>query len=573
MFERVQREPTTSAEGASGPIGRRRAPYVRGPLTVGAVDDAAEREADRVADRVSRRVGESVAPTSSPLLTAHGSSRIVRRAPYLSHEGDRIYKETNHGDKEFACLGTFMFLPKAKVFIPYSAVHELRDLAEEIHRGLPKGGPVRAADTRKANRKAAASPTGAGRRPGRSLSTSKTGFGLNFGDEHKQVSDRMRDEAKRAEKAEKATKAITLRKRIHAALDHIYCWYGADSWEDVKADLKLDQYANVMMYAIEKGPVLLATGHGSRLPPASGKLYSTPARTRDELLAILGVERDRYADFEQVEVVDLKPKEYKTKRDELAAAGANMFRLEDASRGLWIFYTSNVATGRSANSRIQVAGSSFSDDEFAALDPATEVDFVRSLATSYANLRYDADSGWIDGRTMTISQDRGPGQAKAMLFWNALGAAAYANRFLGRAYDLRQNWEWLHIRGAQIGGQTEMGNLVPGFFTTNSAMIPYETAIKKWASEDPVRFFARFQAVGGHGVFAATIRLSIKTVEAYDPVRGEDRGHESLGVMESPLLDFDPIGGRVVDRLAGEFSKRQVDQSVRVPRVPMDLSQ
>jgi hypothetical protein len=117
----------------------------------------------------------------------------------------------------------------------------------------------------------------------------------------------------------------------------------------------------------------------------------------------------------------------------------------------------------------------------------------------------------------------------------------------------------------QIGGQTELGNVVPGSFTTNSAMIPYETAMKRWASEDPDRFRALFRAIGGHGVFAATIRLSIKTVSAHDPVRGEDRGHESLGVTESPLLDFDPIGGRVVDRLGGELSKRQVDQSVRVP--------
>ena len=46
--------------------------------------------------------------------------------------------------------------------------------------------------------------------------------------------------------------------------------------------------------------------------------------------------------------------------------------------------------------------------------------------------------------------------------WNALGAAAYGNKFLGRRYDLTQSWEWLHVRGAQIGGATTAGNLVPG---------------------------------------------------------------------------------------------------------------
>jgi hypothetical protein len=45
---------------------------------------------------------------------------------------------------------------------------------------------------------------------------------------------------------------------------------------------------------------------------------------------------------------------------------------------------------------------------------------------------------------------------------------------------------------------------------------------------------------------------------------GETRGHETLGVLEGPLTDFDPLGGRVIDRMGGEFSKRNVDLAFRV---------
>jgi len=246
------------------------------------------------------------------------------------------------------------------------------------------------------------------------------------------------------------------------------------------------------------------------------------------------------------------------------ATGANVFPLEDVASGTWLFYESTATTGRSSNSRIQTAGQSFTDAEFATIDPVRDAAFVRELAASYAQLTVTPDTGWINGTEMTASRDRGPGQAKAMKLWNALGAAAHANRFLGTAYDLAQNWEWLHVRGAQIGGQTEMGNLVPGFYTTNSAMIPFENMIKEWSTSDPGRFQARFQAVGVNGAFATTIKLSIRTLARLDPLTGEVRGHLTLGEVESPLLDFDPLGGRVVDRLAGLFVKRHVDFTFRV---------
>ena len=72
-----------------------------------------------------------------------------------------------------------------------------------------------------------------------------------------------------------------------------------------------------------------------------------------------------------------------------------------------------------------------------------------------------ADSG-LQPASKLVAKDRGKGQAAAMGNWNALGAAAYANRFLNKRHDLNQNWEWLHIRGAQVGVPPTVRTSSPG---------------------------------------------------------------------------------------------------------------
>ncbi len=67
-----------------------------------------------------------------------------------------------------------------------------------------------------------------------------------------------------------------------------------------------------------------------------------------------------------------------------------------------------------------------------------------------------------------------------------------------------------------------------------------------------------------NGVFAQMIRLSIKGVAVHDPGTDGIRGHVILGEMEHTLLDFDPLGGRVADRLGRVFTKRNVDLNVPV---------
>lgn len=71
-----------------------------------------------------------------------------------------------------------------------------------------------------------------------------------------------------------------------------------------------------------------------------------------------------------------------------------------------------------------------------------------------------------------VGRDRGDGQYKSMGNTNAAGYAWLLNRLGG------QRWEWLHIRGAGLGGMTDSTNLVAGTRDANTHMIPFESNIR-----------------------------------------------------------------------------------------------
>lgn len=70
-------------------------------------------------------------------------------------------------------------------------------------------------------------------------------------------------------------------------------------------------------------------------------------------------------------------------------------------------------------------------------------------------------------------KDRGYGQYKNMGNTNAAGYAWASGIPLGG-----QRWEWLHIRGAGLGGNTDSSNLVTGTRDANTHMIPFESNIR-----------------------------------------------------------------------------------------------
>lgn len=77
-----------------------------------------------------------------------------------------------------------------------------------------------------------------------------------------------------------------------------------------------------------------------------------------------------------------------------------------------------------------------------------------------------------------VGMGRGDGQYANMANTNAAGYAYLANVPGWQT----QRWEWLHIRGAGLGGKTDGSNLVAGTRDANTHMIPFESNIRTLAT-------------------------------------------------------------------------------------------
>lgn len=151
---------------------------------------------------------------------------------------------------------------------------------------------------------------------------------------------------------------------------------------------------------------------------------------------------------------------------------------------------------------------------------------------------------------------------------NALGAIAFHNAFRhanGRHIDTNQNFEWLHVRGAQIGGHAVQGNLVAGSFTANSAMIPYERLINSWHNGNDGRIFARFSTQALDHVIARRIKIEIYTWQ-----------HSLLGSIDQSTqleMTFDRLNGIVVDKLLGKIHQKRLQGAIKrqTHQPPLDV--
>ncbi|MES2045236.1 MAG: DUF4157 domain-containing protein [Pseudomonadota bacterium] len=127
------------------------------------------------------------------------------------------------------------------------------------------------------------------------------------------------------------------------------------------------------------------------------------------------------------------------------------------------------------------------------------------------------------------ARPRGLGQQVAMNNTNARG---YAWATGTGGWNTTQ-WEWLHIRGASLGGETDATNLVVGTRDANTHMIPFESNLKslaKLAREDD--YFYRLNVtwdVAGrqlrHRVSTISIRWNLRlsnlAPDGIEPVTGE----------------------------------------------------
>ena len=335
-------------------------------------------------------------------------------------------------------------------------------------------------------------------------------------------------------------------KPIKDALGKVYLYDGKQA-ELFDSDFDDKGRATIIAAAITGGAKMYQQGGGSRLPGPLG-IVKTWKRNKEEVLTSLGIPKDRWPEYKQMMVSSTHNwGDYEKALSEAKSADVNIFVYADPNTQTYFHYVSSVEVTRNLNARVQIEGRRMSDDDI--LKVVDGSDNEKALKAAYGKLGTPtADSGWVLG-TQLNRKDRGDGQAKAMNNWNALGAAAYANRFLGASYSLTQNWEWLHIRGAQIGGATDSTNLVPGLYVTNSFMIPYENMIEQWARADPTHFSARFRVQPTGTLYGRYITISFKA-----------EGHSMLGDLEQNLVTFDALAGRVIDKLANEIVKRNIDK-------------
>jgi len=77
-----------------------------------------------------------------------------------------------------------------------------------------------------------------------------------------------------------------------------------------------------------------------------------------------------------------------------------------------------------------------------------------------------------------VAKNRAAGQYANMNNTNATGYAYLADI---SGWN-KQRWEWLHIRGAGLGGSTDSTNLVAGVRDANTHMIPFESNIRSLAT-------------------------------------------------------------------------------------------
>lgn len=133
-------------------------------------------------------------------------------------------------------------------------------------------------------------------------------------------------------------------------------------------------------------------------------------------------------------------------------------------------------------------------------------------------------------------KDRGKGQADAMGKWSANAAVVASNLIEDTDYDDSLAWEWLHLRGAGLGGATASGNLTPGTYNANSEMIPIENKIKSLKNKPDVKkLVADFKPKNVSGVFAKEIEMTIKV--DYHGILGTQIGAWLINTVTGNVFD------------------------------------
>lgn len=158
-------------------------------------------------------------------------------------------------------------------------------------------------------------------------------------------------------------------------------------------------------------------------------------------------------------------------------------------------------------------------------------------------------------------KSRGKGQADAMGKWSANAAVVVSNIVDGTAYNEALAWEWLHLRGAGLGGTTAAGNLTPGTFSANSEMIPIENKIKTLKSNpDVAKLELDVEPKNVSGVFAKQIDMTVRA------------NYKGILSEQSGTWTIDPFTGTVFDKIHEKKLKADLEGKIDEQIVGSDVT-
>ncbi|MFT3825167.1 MAG: DUF4157 domain-containing protein [Chitinophagaceae bacterium] len=222
-------------------------------------------------------------------------------------------------------------------------------------------------------------------------------------------------------------------------------------------------------------------------------------------------------------------------------------------KDFWTEVSGDFAYGRHANKRDITPRNARSKFRKGTNSSVNKDDFSGDLlaAALPPSASTKTDSDWIKYTRYANPKDRGKGQFKAMNNWNALAYAAYMSHHGHPGLQLDQDWEWLHIHGAQNGGATNKDNLVAGTSTTNSRMIPWEDTINSWTNQAKpayplsVRFLGEREPGTNLG----------KKIEIRVAAENGIPGLLKPVSKDSPMhLIFDPLNGTAYDKMSNKLT-------------------
>ena len=272
---------------------------------------------------------------------------VVQRSAYLANADDLIYGDSEDPRRELAYIGKLFNID---CFVPYPAVDKVRlwwankavriaGLGVKLPKKGAKAGIKKPAQVRKGK-------------------AAKAGGGGVIGREESYALRNLMDDVQRDKSA-----LADLTKELQG----LYVLVGGSLVpEPIDA-----RWARAMADRIlATGPQQMRTGGGSRLPSPVGKVITSGPMSKDQLLTALGVPDEKKAAYAKVTVENAGPDGYLEAYDAARTAGANIIQTEDRATGIWLFDASALQVGRSANSRIQVAGTSYGrDTDFLSIDP------------------------------------------------------------------------------------------------------------------------------------------------------------------------------------------------------------